>query len=234
VLHDVWVLYNTLAELHEEGEAMRTTLLTALTAIVAFSASALAGDNVAPEGFTALFNGKDFTGWSAKQGQEESAEEKAKWQEHWKVEDGVIKFDGQGPNLWTSKKYGDFVLMVDWRFPKPGDSGIFLRGKPKSQVNIWCHDMGSGEVWGYRTDGNQPEEVRAACTPIKKMDKPVGQWNTFVITMKGDRLTVKLNGEVVINSARLPGVPSEGEVALQRHGNPIDFKNIYVKELKAQ
>ena len=118
------------------------------------------------------------------------------------------------------------------RFPKPGDSGVYLRGKSKSQVNIWCREMGSGEVWGYRTDNSQPEEVRKGCTPIKKADKPIGQWNTFVITMRGERLTVKLNGELVIHAARLPGVPPEGEIALQRHGNPIDFKNIYIKEIE--
>jgi len=208
---------------------MRKILLTALVTIGALSATVLAADNTPPKGFTALFNGKDFNGWQARQGGVESEEARAKWQEHWKVEDGVIKFDGKGPNLWTSKKFKDFVLMVDWRFPKPGDSGIYLRGRPKSQVNIWCHPMGSGEVWGYRTDGRQPEEVRKACTPLKKADKPVGQWNTFVITMKGERLTVELNGEVVIKDAQLPGVPPEGEIALQRHGSPIEFKNIYVK-----
>jgi predicted O-methyltransferase YrrM len=188
-------------------------------------------DNVAPRGFRVLFNGKDFTGWKARQRGVDTEAERAKWQQNWKVEAGLIKFDGKGPTLWTARKFKDFVLMVDWRFPKPGDSGIYLRGRSKNQVNIWCNEMGSGEVWGYRTDKKLPGEIRKACTPLKKMDKPVGQWNRFVITMKGDRLTVKLNGEIVIKSAQLPGVPAEGEIALQRHGNPIDFKNIYVKSL---
>jgi len=214
-----------------EDEPMRKILFIAAVAMVALPTAIFAADNVPSEGFTALFNGKDFTGWQAKQGQAETEDEKAKWQEHWTVEDGVIKFDGQGPNLWTSKKYNDFVLMVDWRFPKPGDSGIYLRGRSKSQVNIWCNQMGSGEVWGYRTDKNQPEEVREGCTPIKNADKPVGEWNTFVITMKGDRLTVQLNGELVIDNAQLPDVPADGEIALQRHGSPLDFKNIFIKEL---
>jgi hypothetical protein len=87
-------------------------------------------------------------------------------------------------------------------------------------------------VWGYRTDGKQPEEVRKACTPLKVADKPVGQWNTFEITMKGDVLNVKLNGEHVIKDAQLPGIPAEGEIALQRHGNPIDFRNITIKKLE--
>jgi len=210
---------------------MRITLSLAFVATAVFSAAAVGADNVPPEGFTALFSGKDLTGWQAKRGGVESDEERAKWQEHWKVEDGVIKFDGKGPNLWTSGKFEDFVLMVDWRFPKPGDSGIYLRGRPKSQVNIWCNEMGSGEVWGYRTDQSLPEEVRKACTPLRNMDNPVGEWNTFVITMKGDRLTVELNGEVVIKEARLPGVPAEGEIALQRHGSPIEYRNIFIKEL---
>jgi len=209
---------------------MRTILLTALAASV-LSATVLAAEGAPPEGFKALFNGKDFTGWQAKQGKPESEAERAKWLEHWKAEGGIVRFDGQGPNLWTSKRFKDFVLMLDWRFPKTGDSGVFIRGNSKSQINIWCNNMGSGEVYGYRTDGKQPEAVRKACTPLKKMDKPVGQWNTFVITMKGDRLTVELNGEVVIRNAQLPGVPPEGEIALQRHGNPIEFRNIYIKAL---
>jgi len=209
-------------------------LLIALAATAVLSASVPAADNTPPDGFTALFDGKDLSGWQARQGKAESQEEKAKWQEHWKVEKGIVKFDGKGPTLWTGRKFKDFVLMVDWRFPKQGDSGIYLRGRSKSQVNIWCHEMGSGEVWGYRTDNSQPEEVKKACTPTKNMDKPVGQWNSFVITMKGDRLTVVLNGEVVINNAQLPGVPPEGEIALQRHGSPIEFKNIYIKQLRSE
>jgi hypothetical protein len=210
-------------------------ILFVTVSVVFLSAIALAADNAPPEGFTALFNGKDFAGWQAKQGKEESDAEKAAWQEHWKVADGVIQFDGQGPNLWTGRKFKDFTLMADWRFPeKPGDSGIYLRGQAKSQVNIWNNPMGSGEVWGYRTDQKLPEEIRKACTPSKVADKPIGQWNSFTITMKGDRLTVDLNGERVIDNAKLPEVPAEGEIALQRHGTPIEFKNIYIKELKGE
>lgn len=174
------------------------------------------------EGFVALFNGKDLGGWKAN--------EKAK--EHWQVVDGIIKYDGKNGDLWTEKSFEDFVLMVDWRLPAPGDSGIYLRGSSKSQVNIWVNKLGSGEVYGYRTDKNMSEEVRKACTPKKAADKPVGQWNRFVITMKGDRLTVELNGEEVISNAELPKVPKSGPLALQNHGNPLEFCNIYIKELK--
>jgi predicted O-methyltransferase YrrM len=212
---------------------MWRTTVALLAATAACAAAGTAADPAAPEGFKPLFNGKDLSGWQARQGRVESPAERARWQEHWKVEEGIIKFDGQGPTLWTTGKFRDFVLLVDWRFPKPGDSGIYLRGGSKSQVNIWCNQLGSGEVWGYRTDRNQPEDVRKACTPLRRMDKPVGQWNKFAITMKGDRLSVELNGKVVIDGARLPGVPAEGEIALQRHGSPIEFRNIHIKELGA-
>jgi hypothetical protein len=116
--------------------------------------------------------------------------------------------------------------------PDAGDSGIYLRGSSKSQVNMWCWPIGSGEVYGYRTDAKQSPEVRAGVTPKKKADKPLGQWNRFIITMKGDRLTVDLNGERVISEAQLPGVAPKGPIALQHHGDAVEFANIYLRELE--
>ncbi len=175
------------------------------------------------EGFVPLFNGRDFEGWQFKD----------KYRDHWTVKDGIIDYDGQGGgDLWTEKEFADFVLKVDWRLPRKGDSGIYLRGSSKSQVNIWVNPLGSGEVYGYRTDNKMPEEVRKAVTPSKVADKPVGEWNSFEITMKGERLTVILNGEKVIDSARLPGVKPAGRIALQHHGDPVQFRNIRLRELK--
>lgn len=114
-----------------------------------------------------------------------------------------------------------------------GDSGIYLRGSSKSQVNIWCWPIGSGEVYGYRTDRQMPPEVRAGVTPRVKADKPLGQWNRFVITMKGDRLTVVLNDKMVLENAQLPGVAKRGPIALQHHGDAVEFRNLFLKELDA-
>lgn len=208
------------------------------------------------EGFKLLYTGIDLSGWKAEAGH----------QGHWQPKDWILDYDGKSEapdkNLWTEKEYGDFELIVDWRFtrapeskpvpvilpsgdyatnadgsrrtmevPDAGDSGIYLRGNPKSQVNIWSWPAGSGEVWGYREDTNQPPAIRAAVTPKLKADKPVGEWNRFKITMRGDRLTVLLNGSTVIENARLPDVPARGPIALQHHGDPIQFANIYVREL---
>jgi hypothetical protein len=198
-----------------------------------------------------LYNGLDLRGWK----------DDAANQGHWQPKDWMLDYDGKGKDLWSAKEYGDFELICDWRFtakpkktPRPvilpsgeydmengkqkmvevddaGDSGIYLRGSSKSQINMWCWPVGSGEVYGYRNDKAQPAAVRAGVTPKVKADNPIGQWNRFVITMKGDRLTVNLNGKTVIDNAQLPGVAKRGPIALQHHGDPIQFANIYIREL---
>ncbi len=112
-----------------------------------------------------------------------------------------------------------------------GDSGIYLRGSSKSQLNIWNWPVGSGEIWGYRTDKSMPAGVRRAATPVMNADNPVGRWNRFKIIMIDDRVTVELNGRTVINNAQLPGIPQRGPIALQHHGDRMQFANIYIKEL---
>ena len=124
---------------------MRTILIPCLAATVVLSGTALAADNAPPEGFTALFNGKDFTGWQAKQGKVESEEEKAKWLEHWKVEEGTIKFDGQGPHLWTSNKYKDFDGNKDENSDSYNDTNSQRKASTlrwQSRAILW--DIGNG------------------------------------------------------------------------------------------
>jgi hypothetical protein len=113
-----------------------------------------------------------------------------------------------------------------------GESGIYLRGTPKCQVNAWCWPSGSGEIFGYRTDRTLPPEVRRACIPTTKADKPPGAWNRFHIRMKGEMITVDLNGVRVINEVRLPNVPRRGAIGLQHFGHPVEFANLLIKELE--
>ena len=124
------------------------------------------------------------------------------------------------------------------------DSGVYLRDmKGKSQVNIWCWPIGSGEVYGYRMDKSMPDQVRAGVTPRTQADRPVGEWNTFEITLMGDRLSVVLNGTTVIADAQLPDIPARGPLALQHHGgfkngkylgppSLVQFRNIRIKTVK--
>lgn len=226
--------------------------------------------DAAPAGFTSLFNGRDLSGWRVPQGDnghwkvldgvidydaesESTAEDKSLWTERefgdfvlrldWRIKDTpyvnpnvhVVKPDG------TSKRdaKGKPVLMA----MPDSDSGVYLRGQSKAQVNIWCWPVGSGEVYGYRTDDNMPAAVRAGVTPKKLADRNIGEWNTFEITVGGNRLTVVLNGERVLDKAELPGLPARGRIALQHHGSKKDgvwtsspalvqFRNISIKELK--
>ena len=152
----------------------------ALLSLIAVSLQA--ADNVPPEGFTLLFNGKDFTNWKVPDGDNG----------HWKIANGIIDYDGKSEakgekSLWSEKEFTDFTVMLDWRWSGPtkkvkhpivlpdgtykkgpdgkviivevdeaGDSGVYLRGSSKAQVIIWCWNCGSGEVYGYRTDASQP------------------------------------------------------------------------------
>jgi hypothetical protein len=132
---------------------------------------------------------------------------------------------------------GDFLLddagkRITRSALDAGDSGILFRGTQKCQANIWSQELGSGEINGYRTDRKMPQEIRRACIPIKKADRPFGEWNAFLITMQDDRMTVELNGERVINAAQLPGAPARGPIGLQHHGDTVEFRRIWIKELK--
>jgi hypothetical protein len=225
--------------------------------ILAIVAAALmtgqAKDNTPPEGFTALFNGKDLTGWQGlvelpqrkKDPAEYEKQIKAandKYLPHWSVKDGVIHYDGKGQSLQTVKDYKDFEMMVDWKIGAGGDSGIYVRGTP--QIQIWDpakhNGIGSGGL--YNNIAPNPSN------PLKKADKPIGEWNTMRIIMKGDKVTVYLNGELVVDNTPLdnywgrpdkkknpdavnPPLPATGPIELQHHGDHLEFKNIYIKEL---
>jgi hypothetical protein len=153
---------------------------------------------------------------------------------HWKVVDGIITYDGKNNNLQTAKDYGNFEMYVDWKIQASGDSGIYLRGNP--QVQIWDVNgknnpkkIGSG---GLYNNSKHPSD------PLVTADNPVGSWNTFYIKMVGDKVTVKLNGKLVVDNTPLENywhrgqpLPARGPIELQHHGDSLWFKNIYVKEL---
>ena len=239
--------------------------------LVACLALVMAGASpVAEEGFVTLFNGKDLTGWKAPVGDnghwkvvdgviDYDARSEAKGAKDLVSEkeygDFVVKFDWRiketpwiNPGVPYVLPDGTHAKGVDGKELKlalpDSDSGIFLRDikTGKSQVNIWCWPIGSGEVYGYRTDPKMPASVRAGVTPRHQADRPVGEWNSFEITLKGDRLTVVLNGITVIEGAELPGIPARGPIAFQHHGgfrdgkyfgNPslVQFRNVQIKEL---
>lgn len=228
---------------------MKTSLSVLLVGILAAYAtsSARAADNVPPPGFVALFNGKDLTGWKgllkppkdnpavrAKLTPHELAEAQKEADEvmraGWHVVDGVLVFNGHGRNLCTAKDYGNFEMYVDWKIGHRGDSGIYLRGSP--QVQIWDFTqwkIGSGGLYN---------NFKHPSNPSKIADNPIGQWNSYYIKMVGEKVTVKLNGQLVVDDIVMdnywehdkPIYPT-GTIELQNHGDTLWFKNIYVREL---
>ena len=188
---------------------MKKPLLIALIAILISGTIACAGGKP-PAGFTPLFNGKDLAGWK----------HDAEVEKHWKVFDGILAYDGKQDSLRTEKNYRNFILMVDWKIGKGGDSGIYLRGKP--QVQIWDNPIGSG---GLYNDSNNP---------VRNVDRPLGEWNNFVIIMRNGYVTVIENGIQVVDHVKMnsiDGLPSEGTIELQHHFSPLWFRNIYIREL---
>jgi hypothetical protein len=243
---------------------MRNSFWIPLAALVSCAGPGAGGE----EGFVSLFNGRDLSGWIVPEGDNghwkvvggvidydalsESKKDKNLWSEK-EYGDFILKVEWRiketpyvNPNVFDILPDGSHRKGPDGkeiRLSMPdSDSGIFLRGTGKSQANIWCWPAGSGELYGYRTDPQMPPEVRAAAVPKRKADRPVGEWNAFVITVKGDRVSVALNGVSVIEDARLPGLPPRGRIALQHHGGMrggkwtsppslLQFRNIRIREL---
>jgi Domain of Unknown Function (DUF1080) len=237
--------------------------------LAAASLPAALAQGAPPSGFVSLFNGKDLTGWRVPPGdnghwkvvdgvidydaESEAADDKSLWTEK-EFGDFVLRVDWRikatpyvNPNVHIVRPDGSSKRGADGKpvlmAVPDSDSGIYLRGESKAQVNIWGWPVGSGEVYGYRTDEKMPPPVRAGVTPKKLADRNIGEWNTFEITVGGNRLTVVLNGETVIDRAELPGLPPQGRIALQHHGSKKDgvwnsppalvqFRNISIKELK--
>src|ERR1051326_910431 len=154
--------------------------------------------------------------------------------DHWKVIDGVLTYDGKGQSLCSAKDYGDFELLVDWKIEKAGDSGIYLRGSP--QVQIWDPDNHPGRP--DEGSGGLYNNQKNPAAPSKRADKPSGEWNRFRILMIGDKVTVHLNDVLVVNAVPLenywerdkPIYPT-GQIELQHHGDELQFKNVYVREI---
>ena len=197
-----------------------------------------------PEGFTSLFNGVDLAGWKGLVGDPEkraqmSAEELAEAQkkadeimnQNWAAEDGVLVYKGHSyDNICTAEDYSDFELQLDWKIEADSDSGVYVRGCP--QIQIWdakTNPVGSGGLFNNQKNPDKP---------LKVADKPTGQWNHFRIITIDSKVTVYLNGELVVDNVELENYWNRdkdmyptGAIELQAHNSKLYFKNIYIREL---
>lgn len=208
-----------------------------------------------PPGFTALYNGKDLEGWRGgdtfdhrkylAMPEEQRTAQDEKWtadmKSHWRAEGDELVNDGNGKYATTTKDYGDFELLVEYKTVEKADSGIYLRGVP--QVQIWDYtekakfnlgaDKGSGGLWNNSAGAPGKD-------PLVLADKPFGEWNKFRIVMVGSRVSVWLNDKQVVNHAlmenyydRKKPIPAKGPIELQTHGGEIRWRNIYIREIGA-
>jgi len=210
-----------------------------------------------PNGFTALFNGKDLTGWHgmghfdprklwAMNDDERSKKRAADmedYKKHWRVENGELVNDGNGPYATTDKEYGDIEMLIEYKTVPLADSGIYLRANP--QVQIWDYtteggkwnlgaDKGSGGLWNNSAGA-------AGKDPLVLADKPFGEWNSFRIIQVGDKTTIFLNGKLVVDHAALENfwdrskpLWQKGPIQLQTHGGEIRWRNIFIREIAAE
>jgi type 1 glutamine amidotransferase len=243
------------------------TVIPLLGLLLSSPASSAGPDD--PEGFVSLFNGKDLSGWKVPDGDNghwkvvdgvidydagsEAKGDKALWSER-EFGDFILRIDWRLKEAPYINKNVPYILPdgtpardihgKEMRMALPdADSGVYLRGEGAHQVNIWCWPIGSGEMYGIRTDRQTPPDVRAAVTPRTQADKPVGQWNHFEITVRGKTVKVVLNGVTVIPGATIPALAEKGRLALQHHGGKnksgewngppslVQFKNISIKEI---
>lgn len=203
------------------------------------------------KGYVNLFNGKDLSGWKglvdnpisrAKMSADQLKQKQEKADDimraNWKVEDGLLVYEGHSfDNLCSEKAYGDFEMTVDWKLDPNGeepDAGVYLRGTP--QVQIW--DIRRTNVGAQVGSGGLYNNQQHRSTPTSVEDNKLGEWNTFYIRMVGDKVTVKLNGVTVVDNVVLenywdrkqPIFPRE-QIEMQAHGSKVFFRDIYLKEL---
>lgn len=151
-------------------------------------------------------------------------------------ESGWTRWDAY---LWSKEKYGDFEIKFDYQLQERGNSGFYFRvadkGDPVAQgIEVQIYDSYSKSGDAKLTD-HTSGGVIPGVPPSKNTAKPAGEWNQFHIISQDDRLTVKLNGQVVneiqLDEGALKQRPQTGYIGFQDHGLPLALRNIQIREL---
>ena len=168
-----------------------------------------------------LFNGKNLLGW------------KALGENQWVVKNGILTSPRSGANLISDQKFTDFKLLLEFKYPKGSNSGVYLRGRHEVQIEdspkeAHPSNVLYGGVYGFLT----PSEITALGPD---------QWQTFEITLVGRMVTIVANGKTVISNQEIPGITggaldsNEGEagpVYIQGDHGPIEFRKIVITPAK--
>lgn len=168
-----------------------------------------------------LFNGENIQGWHIDGGENK-----------WTVVDGILKNKGGGGNLISDQKYGNFKLNVEFKYPKGSNSGIYLRGRYEVQITdnkgLEPSDIYFGGVYGFL----EPNQMAA---------KSAGEWQTYEITLLGNRVTIVANGITVISDQTIPGITGgaldsreseKGPIMLQGDHGAVEFRKIEITPIQ--
>jgi hypothetical protein len=216
-------------------------------------------DKEKKDGWSLLFNGKDFTGWRQCNG--------TAMPKNWVIEDNAMKViigegknPGEGSNgdiLYGGKKFQNFELTIDWKASKMANSGIFFNvrevpGKPIYYASPEIQVLDNADA----TDNKVPSHLAGSLYDMIAADPktvhPAGQWNTIVIRVQNGKVTHTQNGVKVVEyelwtpawdalvaaskfktfPGFTEGISKEGFIGLQDHGYPVWFRNIKIRELK--
>lgn len=181
-----------------------------------------------------LFKASTFpAGWSFF-----SAEKETKLQDVWQAKKGANGGDDvlvcQGKPfgyIRTQKLYGDFEFKLEWKYPKDanGNSGVLIHtGKDDkiwpNAIQVQLHGPTAGSIF---PSGDAKTDNKLM---VRDLSKPVGQWNTLVITSKAGRVSVTINGK---KAGEVTGCqPSMGSISLQSEGSEVHFRRVMLKPLK--
>lgn len=193
------------------------------------------------QGFETLYSGVDLSGWSP-----EPASDSA-----WRADDWILRSEVNGggatraaeqtviggtddrghddeieastiPHLWTENEFRDFILIADWAMEcdtvGKNRAGILLRGSPEAEVLIGCESA--------------PSSAPAALSVVADDGSSERGWHRIEITVRGNRLSTRLNGRMVADERFPSGVPALGPIGLANHGTSVQFANLFIKELE--
>jgi hypothetical protein len=196
-------------------------------------------DKEKADGFVALFNGTDLTGWK----------QFGSTKEVWKVDDGMIVCQGKGGGwLGTTRDYADFELRLEYRLKPAGNSGVYIRAPTEgwiSRAGMEIQILDDFHPKYANLDFYQyTGSIYHVVAPTRRASKKAGQWNAMTIRAKGREVRVILNGKTIVaadldRARKDPEVAKEhpglarttGRIGLQSHTDRVEFRNIRIKAL---
>ena len=215
-------------------------MLTRITALAVLIASSLlpvtapAEDKKSEEGWIDLLADNDLSRHWTTRGNWSIDDDGVVTLEPRPGEKGWARFDAY---LWSENQYDDFEIEFDYKVQEKGNSGFYFNAVDKSdpvakgiEVQIYeSHAKGDRRLTDHDSGGVIP-----GIPPKQNAARPAGEWNRFHITVSGDKLTIRLNGELVnevdLNHPRLKERPDRGYIGFQDHALPLALRTIRIRE----